>query len=196
MSNTREKTLMLTRMGIFTAIVIVLQLLAATLARAGIFTVSLVLVPIVIGSALYGWKAGTWLGFVFGVIVLLTDAGTFLAINVFGTVLVCLLKGMLAGAAAAGVYKLLENKNRWAAILAAAVVCPIVNTGVFLLGCALFFYDTLAEWAAGMGFDNVGTYMIVGLVGFNFLFELGANLVLSPIVMRLLNIVKKPAVQA
>ncbi len=187
---------MLTRMGIFTAIVIVLQLLAATLARAGIFTVSLVLVPIVIGSALYGWKAGTWLGFVFGVIVLLTDAGTFLAINVFGTVLVCLLKGMLAGAAAAGVYKLLENKNRWAAILAAAVVCPIVNTGVFLLGCALFFYDTLAEWAAGMGFDNVGTYMIVGLVGFNFLFELGANLVLSPIVMRLLNIVKKPAVQA
>ena len=196
MSNTREKTLMLTRMGIFTAIVIVLQLIAAMLARAGIFTVSLVLVPIVIGSALYGWKAGTWLGFVFGVVVLLTDAGFFLSINVFGTIVVCLLKGMLAGAAAAAVYKLLENKNRWVAILAAAVVCPIVNTGVFLLGCALFFYDTIAELAEGTGYENVGLYMIVGFVGINFLFEFAANLVLSPVVLRLLNIVKKPAVQA
>lgn len=187
---------MLTRMGIFTAIVIVLQIIAAMLARAGIFTVSLVLVPIVIGSALYGWKAGTWLGFVFGVVVLFTDAGFFLTLNVFGTILVCLLKGIFAGAAAAAVYKLIENQNRWIAILAAAMVCPIVNTGVFLLGSRIFFYDTIAGLAADNGFENVGLYMIVGFVGVNFLFEFGANLILSPVVLRLLNIVKKPAVQA
>lgn len=183
-------------MGIFTAIVVVLQMIAAMLAHAGIFTVSLVLVPIVIGAALYGWKAGAWLGFVFGVVVLLTDATVFLVINIPATIAICLLKGMLAGMASAAVFKLLESKNRWAAILTAAVVCPIVNTGIFLLGCALFFYDTIAGWAEAAGSENVGLYMIVGLAGLNFLFEFAANLILSPIVLRLLNIVKKPSVQA
>ena len=109
MTNTRSKTTMLTAMGILTAIVIVLQLVAALLARFGIFTISLVLVPIVVGAALYGWKSGAWLGFVFGVVVLLTDASAFLAVNIPGTIFVCLLKGILAGVAAAVVYNLLQK---------------------------------------------------------------------------------------
>lgn len=195
MSKTREKTLMLTVIGVLTAIVIVLQALAIGI-KFGPFSITLVLVPIVVGAAMYGWKAGAWLGLVFGVVVLMTDAAAFLAISVPGTIVTCILKGVLAGAAAAGVYKLLENKNRWAAILAAAVVCPIVNTGVFLLGCLVFFYSTIAEWAAGAGFENVGAYLIVGFVGWNFLVEMVINLCLSTVIVRVLSIVKKPAVQA
>ncbi len=33
--------------------------------------------------------------------------------------------------------------NKYAAVVAAAVVCPLVNTGVFLIGCLLFFLDTI-----------------------------------------------------
>ena len=194
-SKTREKTLMLTFMGILTAIVIVLQSLAIGI-RFGVFSITLVLVPIVIGAAMYGWKAGAWLGLVFGVVVLFTDAGAFLAVSVPGTVITCLLKGILAGIAAAAVYKLFENKNRWVAIILAAIVCPVVNTGVFLLGCLIFFYDTISEWAAGAGFENVGAYLIIGFVGINFLVETAVNLCLSTVIVRLLNIVKKPAVQA
>ena len=168
MANIREKTRMLTFMGILTAIVIVLQALAIGI-RFGQFSITLVLVPIVVGAAMYGWKAGAWLGFVFGVVVLFTDAGAFLAINVPGTIATCILKGALAGAAAAVVYKLLEKTNRLLATLAAAIVCPIVNTGVFLLGCVIFFYNTISEWAAGAGFASAGTYMIIGMVGLNFL---------------------------
>lgn len=186
---------MLTFMGIFTAIVIVLQALAIGI-RFGMFSITLVLVPIVLGAAMYGWKAGSWLGLVFGVVVLCTDAGPFLAVNVPGTIITCILKGVLAGVAAAAVYKLLEGKNRWAAIIAAAVVCPVVNTGVFLLGCLIFFYDTIAEWAAGAGSANVGAYLIGVMVGVNFLVEMAVNLCLSTVILRLLNIVKKPAVQA
>ena len=76
-------------MGILTAIVIVLQGLASAI-RFGPFSITLVLAPIIIGAAFYGWKAGAWLGFVFGVMVLLTDAGAFLAINVPGTIITCL----------------------------------------------------------------------------------------------------------
>lgn len=186
---------MLAVMGVLTAIVIVLQALAIGI-RFGTFSITLVLIPIVVGAALYGWKAGAWLGFAFGVVVLMTDAGAFLAVSVPGTVITCILKGVLAGVAAAAVYRLLENKNRWAAILAAAVVCPVVNTGVFLLGCLVFFYDTISEWAAGAGFANVGAYLIVGFVGLNFLVETFINLCLSTVIMRVLSIVKKPAVEA
>lgn len=185
---------MLAVMGVLTAIVIVLQALAIGI-RFGTFSITLVLIPIVVGAALYGWKAGAWLGFVFGVVVLMTDAELFLGISVPGTIITCILKGVLAGAAAAAVYRLLENKNRWAAILAAAIVCPVVNTGVFLLGCLVFFYDTISEWASGAGSANVGIYLITAFVGLNFLVEMLINLCLSTVILRVLSIVKKPAAE-
>ena len=144
-------------LGLFTAIVIVLQLMGSFI-RFGTFSISLVLVPVVIGAALYGAGAGAWLGFVFGVVVLLSgDAAAFLGVNALGTILTVLVKGALAGLLSGLVYKALENKNRTLAVAVAAVVCPVVNTGVFLIGCLLFFMETIGGWADAMGFGaNVG----------------------------------------
>lgn len=177
--------------AILTALVIVLQFMGSFI-RFGMFSISLVLIPIVIGSALCGYKAGAWLGFVFGAAVLLSgDASAFLVIDVFGTIVTVLLKGTLCGLAAGITYNLLENKNRYVAVMAAAVVCPIVNTGVFLLGCLVFFLETITEWGIGLGFQNVGKYMIFGLVGGNFIFELITNIVLAPIILRVEKAVRK-----
>ena len=87
--------------------------------------------------------------------------------------------------------KLLENKNRYLAVMAAAIVCPVVNTGVFLLGCLVFFLSTITEWGKAVGFENVGSYMILGLVGANFIFELVTNIILAPIILRVEKLVKK-----
>ena len=178
-------------MGVLTALVIVLQAIGSVI-RFGTFSITLVLVPIIVGAALYGWKAGAWLGFVFGVMVLATDAGAFLAINVPGTVITCLLKGILAGAAAGAVYRLLERKTKLGAVIGAGIVCPVVNTGMFLLGCVLFFLDTVKEWGAGAGYENVGAFFLFGFVGLNFVIELAINMVLSTAIVRILNIIKKP----
>ena len=187
----RSKIRRLTGIAIFTALVVVLQLLGSFI-KFGPFSVSLTLIPIVVGAALYGPLAGAWLGFVFGVVVLASgDAAPFLAVSVFGTVLVVLLKGALAGLLSGVVYALLEKAGVWVAAVCAALVCPVVNTGVFLLGCRLFFMDTVSAWAEALGFDNVGRYMIFGLVGGNFLFEVLFNLVLSPVIVRLLRIARK-----
>ena len=92
-----KNTRTLTGMAIMTAIVIVLQLLGSFI-RFGPFSISLVLIPIVVGAALYGEIAGAWLGFIFGLVVLLSgDAGAFLAVNPLGTVLTVLVKGACAG---------------------------------------------------------------------------------------------------
>ena len=98
---------------------------------------------------------------------------------------------MLAGCGAGMIYQLLAPKNQYVAVIAAAVVCPLINTGIFLVGCVLFFMDLIAEWAMGLGFgENVVQYMFVGLAGGNFLFELLFNIVLSPVIVRLLKIKK------
>ncbi|MBQ9375792.1 MAG: ECF transporter S component [Ruminococcus sp.] len=184
------KTRTIVGMGILTAIVIVLQALAIGI-RFGTFSITLVLVPIVVGAALYGKFAGAWLGFVFGVVVLFTDAGPFFAVSVPGTIITCILKGVLAGFVAGIVYHALAKKNIWLAVIAAAIVCPIVNTGVFLLGCVVFFLKTIREWGQAAGFNNVATYMLVGFVGLNFLIEMGVNIVLSSAIVRILKVIKK-----
>ena len=186
-----SKTRRLTTLGLLTAIVVIFQLLG-TFIRFGMFSVSLVLIPIVIGAAFCGPFAGAWLGFVFGLTVLLSgDATAFLQVHSLGTILTVLLKGALAGLCAGLVYRLVARVQQDVAVLVAAVVCPLVNTGVFLLGCRLFFYDTVKDWAVTAGFgENVGGYMILGLVGANFLFELLFNVVLSPVVLRLLSLEK------
>lgn len=178
--------------GLFTAIVVVLQLLGGAIKVGGLFSISLVLVPIVVGAAVYGWDAGLWLGFAFGAAVLMSgDAAPFMAIHVLGTVVTVLLKGAACGAAAGLVYKLLAKHNRLLAVLGAAFVCPLVNTGIFLLGCRLFFFDTIVQWGVAAGFENAGAYMFLGLAGVNFLVEVVTNLILAPVITRLIKIGKK-----
>lgn len=191
----RSKITQLVGLALFTAIVAVLQMLGSFI-KFGPFSISLVLIPIVVGAALYGWKAGAWLGFFFGVVVLFSgDATLFLSINAFGTVLTVLLKGTLAGLCAGLVYNLLAKKNKYLAVIAAAVVCPVVNTAVFLLGCFAFFLGTIIEWAGATAFGGeVVSYMLVTLVGLNFVFELVSDMLLSPAVLRIINIVKKEKV--
>ena len=185
MSNISGKTKKMTVLALLTAIVVVLQALAISI-RFGVFTITLVLAPIIVGAALYGVGAGAWLGFVFGVVVVLTDAGPFLAVSVIGTIITCISKGVLSGLAAGAVYRLLEKKNSLVASICAGICAPVVNTGVFLIGCRLFFYDTVAAWGAAVGFENTALYMIVSFVGVNFLVELGINLVLSSAVVQII----------
>ena len=192
MGKTRFNVQRTALLALFTAIVAVLQMLGIAI-RFGVFAVSLVGVPIIIGGALMGPLAGAWLGLVFGITVLVSgDAALFLTWNPAATVAIVLLKGTLAGLAAGGVYRLLEKKNSFLAVLTAAVVCPLVNTGVFFLGCMLFFLEDCVQFAANLGITGSGPAVVMTtFIGFNFFFELGLDLVLSGIVDRLIHIGKK-----
>lgn len=177
--------------ALLTAIVIVLQLMG-TFVKVGFFAICPVLIPIVIGAATCGVGVGAWLGFVFGVVVLLSgDAAAFLTVNALGTVITVLLKGTACGLVAGLIYKALEKHGIYLAALAAAIACPIVNTGVFLIGCVVFFFETIESWGLAEGFGSAYEYMFLGLAGGNFIFELVTNILLSPVVVRLLNIKKK-----
>ena len=190
-NNRRMATRALATGAILTALVVVLQCMGQFI-KLGPFSISLVLVPIVLGAATCGTKVSSWLGAVFSVVVLFTDAAAFLAIDIPGTIITVLAKGIACGAAAGVVYHLLQKKNRYLATLAAAVVCPVVNTGIFLVGCRLFFWDTIQTWGTAMGYVSTAEYVVYGLVGGNFLAEMAINIVLCPVIVRILNIVRKP----
>lgn len=182
----------ITLAALLTALVVVLQFAGAFI-RFGLFQVSLVLVPIVIGAAACGPWVGAWLGFVFGAVVLLNgDAAAFLTINPGGTVLTVLAKGTLCGLVSGLVYRALSKFNGVLAVIVAAIVCPVVNSGVFLLGSFAFFYDTILVWAAASEHsENIVMYFIFGLGLINFPIELLFNVLLSPVIVRLLNIRNK-----
>ena len=172
--------------AVLAALVVVLQLLSSVI-KIGTVSITLTLIPIVVGAAFYGPGAGAILGTVFGLVVYINSATgadyggnmVFLA-NPFLCAVVCIGKGTLSGWCAGLVYRL--------AVLLAAITAPVVNTGVFLLGMVLFFQETLRAWAAG---SALLTYVLFTLTGVNFLVELGLNLVLSPAVSTLIRAIRK-----
>jgi len=179
-----RNTRYLTTLAMFAVIIVVLQVLA-TFIRFGTFPITLTLVPIIVAGALYGVRCGAAMGTVFGVIVLIMvitgadpSGQAMLGIHPMVTSLTCILKGTACGAAAAAVYKLLSKKHKMAPVFAAAVVCPIVNTGCLYIALILFFETSLAA-------------MFSAFMSVNFLIELVINVLLAPVVFRIVEIRSK-----
>lgn len=185
----------MTGLAIFTAIIVVLQVLC-TFIRFGPFSITLALAPIIIGAAIYGRGAGAYLGGVFGLVVLITgllgwDGGTvmlLMGLNPFGCVLICIVKGVAAGWLAGVCYNAIAKKNDKTAVAVSGIVCPVVNTGLFIVGMLVFYFDTLSSWAGG---GSILAYIIVGLTGVNFLVELAVNLLLAAGITRIIRAGKK-----
>jgi uncharacterized membrane protein len=177
------------------ALVLVLQILGGIIPPVGGFSISLVLIPIVLGAAAYGPSAGGLLGATFGVIVYInclngSDVGGHMVFEASPALcfLVVMGKGILAGTASGFVYKLISRWNSYIAMLVTAIVCPLVNTGVFIACMFAFFIDVLSAWAGGG--DLVG-YVMTGLILANFVPELIINIGFSPAGQTILMAVRK-----
>ena len=195
----KTNTFKLTMTAIFTAIIVAVQLLGGSI-KIGTVSISLVLIPIVIGSLLLGAKIGAFLGAVFGVITIIGGVtamdpftATLLNSSVWSavcTVVMCLLKGMAAGFVPAVVYKLLNNKNKYVAVIIASALAPICNTGIFVLGTLTVLSTTISE-----NFVSSGTtllyFILIVCAGINFLVELAVNLIVSPAIYSFVNTFQK-----
>ena len=184
-----------TGMAVLLALVIVLQLFGGYI-KIGATPLSFVLVPIVLGGILYGIGVGVLLGLAFGIVVLIqgitgVDGFTMILFQdhpVF-TTLLCLVKGAAAGALSGLMYRLLAKKNSYVGVFLAAIVAPLTNTGLFILGSLAFLQDTLkANFIDG---QTVICFLIIGCAGVNFLVELAINLISAPSLYTVINVVNK-----
>ena len=200
-TSTAQKTLQLVQLALLIALVIALQMVSALIPPiGGMVSITLTLVPVVVGGILLGKKSGAILGFAFGAIVLancisaLDPGGSILwNANPFFTALICFVKGTMAGFVPALLYKAVkgdkaDDGREFAATVVAAIAAPIVNTGLFVAGMFLLFKDTLYAWAGG---TDIVMYVLFGLAGLNFLVEFIINLVLSPAIVRIVAAVSK-----
>jgi uncharacterized membrane protein len=198
---TRKSNLsMLVQMTMLIALVVVLQVISAMFPIGGV-SITLTLVPVVVGAILFGVKGGGILGAAFGLIVLINcisgmdPGGAILwSANPFFTAFLCFAKGIAAGVIPALLYRLLcgdqhavNGSRKYVSAMVAALSAPIVNTALFVCGMMLFFMDTLQAWAGG---TNLVSYVLFGLAGINFLVEFIINIVLTPAIVRIVAVVK------
>lgn len=181
-----EKIRNMTLAALFAALVVVFQVISNFI-KIGPVSITLTLIPVVLGGCILGKKWGAILGFLFGVVVTIfvamgVDAGGYMLFqsNAVLTVALCLVKGTAAGFAASLVYGLLAKWNQTVAVAVAAMIAPIVNTGLFVLAMLLFYTETLNRWADAANAQNVMIYIITGLAGWNFVFEFAAAVIVSP----------------
>ncbi len=194
MNKEHSNTQRLAVLAVLTAIVIILQV--AVVIPLGPFTVTLTMLPIIIGAILYGPVGGAVLGAAFGIVVSIQvvtgAAGAFstamLEFQPAATILVCLLKGIAAGAAAGAFFRLFRRRSFYLGVVMAAVIAPIINTGIFSVTC-LTIFRSLIENALGTS-GNLLLVFLTTFIGLNFLVEFGVNVALTPIVMRILRAVK------
>jgi uncharacterized membrane protein len=96
--------------------------------------------------------------------------------------------GLVPGLIYKGVDKLFKGKRVYLNTLIASAAAPITNTGIFLLGMVLFFGTTISDkWAGG---QNVFLFL-VGLIWINFVVEFLINIILSPAIVRIVDVVKR-----
>ena len=188
MRNVNSKSELIRKLSlaaILTALTTVLSLIKIPIIGASI---TLMLPVVIIGSALCGPIIGAWITVIPNLLAL-SEAGIFLTNAPVGCVVTLLLKGILAGFASGVVYRALSQKRPIGAVVCSAVVAPVVNSGIFTLGCYIFIWEDLvaAGTEAGVGIGM----LLFGLVGLNFIIELILNVILCPTLLRIIQIAIK-----
>lgn len=181
--NRSNKIRQITGIAVLAALAIALQFLSNYIAASGIASITLALIPIVIGACIYGPFAGLLLGTIVGAVVI-PGATFFMSFSPVVTVFVCLLKTGIAGLLAGFIYKALNNKNALLAVILASLTVPIINTGLYLLAVYIFYipaFEAVLETGT-----NVYLYVITATFTFNFLIEFLLNSILSPVLHRLI----------
>jgi uncharacterized membrane protein len=200
LKESRRKTQMMVVTALFAAIIVALQFIPIP-PIAGV-PITLSLVPIVLSAVLYGPIQGAVLGALMGVAIIFQIflrpdlAGpltmTMYTFSPFATMLLCVVKSALAGYLAGVVAKWLSSVNRTLGVVVASAICPIVNTGIFMAGVFAIFKEPLSAWvSANTESASLAAFMFAVILIGNFLPELILNIVVSPVIVRVSEIVKK-----
>jgi len=188
-----SKTQRIAGTALLAAIIVLLQATAIFI-RPTLIPINLVLPAIVVGAAMYGAKAGAFLGTCFGAVVLVSGiTGTapmsamMWTANPILMTIVTLGRGAAQGYIAGIVFLLFAKKRHQDGVLAAAIVAPIVNTGIFLAVLIFLFRNTLIYFA---GETNFLYHAFIVMAGTNFIIEMFINIGLVSVIVRILDSIK------
>ena len=185
-------------LGILIALVIVLQLFASAVPMFGV-TLNFSLIPIAFAGILLGAFGGAIVGFVCGLVVFISMAvlggevftSTLFQAHPVMLTLICIGKTTIAGLVSGLVFKFLSKKKEFLAVCISAIILPIINTGIYMLGI-IIMKDTTATFL-GMGANSAMAVFgaVFALIWLNFVLEMAVNLVFIPMIKRVVKAIKK-----
>lgn len=203
MSTVRSSTVRLCCIAVLAALILLMTFTGIGYIPLGPLKLTLLALPVAIGGAVLGPKAGLLLGTIFGLSSFFTCFGmdafgsVLLGIHPVATAVMCILPRMLAGflpaLLAAGI------RRRWKKpVLSAAVSCGLtagLNTLLFLGALWLLFGQQLASDPRVTellgGAVTTFTAVLVGFAGVNALVEIALNLTVGTAVSTALSKVLK-----
>ncbi|MDR0196624.1 MAG: ECF transporter S component [Oscillospiraceae bacterium] len=164
-------TLMLVQTAILAALMLVLNGTGLGYLKIGVFSLTVMLAPVIIGAITVGKTAGVLLGAVFGATVLtLPETQLFMSVSLPFTLVLCvgrgLLLGFLCGLMFEGFKKI--DKTRLWSFGAAGLLTALLNTVVTIGGIALIFGSnpTVLEALGMSGFSKAKVFTaFISLVG-------------------------------
>lgn len=203
MSTVRSSTVRLCCIAVLAALILLMTFTGIGYIPVGPLKLTLLALPVAIGGAVLGPKAGLLLGTIFGLSSFFTCFGmdafgsVLLGINPVATAVMCILPRMLAGflpaLLAAGMRRRFKKP-----VLSAAVSCGLtagLNTLLFLGALWLLFGQQLASDSRVIellgGAVTTFTAVLVGFAGVNALVEVALNLTAGTAISTALNKVLK-----
>lgn len=207
----KDNVRLLTLTALFIALIAILSFTPFGLISLGIINVTILAIPVIIGTIVLGLKPGLVLGLSFGLISTISMittpksllATTLYTANPFLAILMCIVPRLLIPVVTWLTYRAIpgKNPNKPFALPFAAVAGSATNT-IFYLGLMLLFYQIV-----GFGNETVSTALATrDLLNFDMLLKFVAGLTASagipeaiaaavlttPIVMALWKIERKP----
>ena len=185
--------------SVLIALIVVLQVLATVTGQLLPATISLSLVPIIVGAVLFGPEVGAVLGFAFSMVVFISSISgldksgfAMFSINPIATCLIIFIKGTLSGFLSGIISNIFSKNNLWLGVICAAIITPVTNTLLFCAGASIFFKELILSWAEGSGIEEQYVFFVCfALVATNFIVELIIDIVLSPVIVRIISVLKK-----
>lgn len=186
----------LTMTAIFATLIILMTFTPIGYIPIGPVKMTLLTLPVAIGSIVLGTRSGLILGTLFGLTSFYTCFGMdafgniLLGINPFFTFIMCVVPRVLCGFLPALIYKAISKngaKNTLIAIPVAAASTAIINTLLFITALWALFNSHLSGI---LGTNNLFT-MFATIAGINGLIEIAVNIVIGTAICKPLIEVKE-----
>ena len=185
----------LTELALLSAIVILMAFTPLGYLKTAFAEITFIVVPVAVGAVLLDWKAGAFLGLVFG----LTSLAQCFGMSTFGTLLFsmyplrtafcCIAPRIMVGIVPALVYKALKSHKASKAISIplSCLLAPLTNTLLYL-ACMCFIMQgpmTEAYGYTGKG-GLVFLFWVLAMVAVNALLEAASCLILASAIVKAL----------
>lgn len=181
--------------AVLVALLIVLQLFASAIPMFGV-TLNFSLIPIVLGGIFFGMWGGGLMGLISGLMTFIitavmgrepSTAFLFQASPVLLT-LTCIGKTTVAGFVAGLLYRIISKKSPLAASYVAALIVPVLNTGLYLLGI-VFMKDAASQFLGTEATAEAVFVAVFLVIWLNFVLEVVINVLFAPAICRIEHVV-------